>query len=44
MMEEYYNCATCEEQECLYCSWGFYDTMEDVETECPCCGSMDVQP
>lgn len=42
---EWYTCDTCTEADCEDCGHGFYwDEGEgDMEVECPCCYSMDVQ-
>ena len=43
-MNEHYYCADCEGDECD-CGGGFYaDDADEIEVECPCCGSMEVQP
>lgn len=44
--DEYYYCASCEEECDEGCGGGFWsdeDAME-IEIACPCCGDVDVQP
>jgi hypothetical protein len=41
---EFFWCNDCDESDCAVCSHGFYVDSEEVDPECPCCGTMDVQP
>lgn len=42
-MTEFYHCDPCEFEECE-CGGGFYFHDDEVEPECPCCGSEEVNP
>jgi len=44
-VDEHYYCADCEADDCLECGHSFYHSDDGgFEPECPCCGSMNVQP